>query len=249
MTTFGKRLEGKIALITGGNSGIGLATAKLFREHGAQVIITARSVETAAKAKRDLGDLFDVVQTDVGKLEEIDRLYKYIATKYKYLDVVFANAGVAQLASSADTTPEVYDQIMNVNTRGAYFTVTKALPLLRDGSSVLVNGSIAAVKGVQGSSVYSATKAAVRSFVRTWTAEIPPSKTRFNVVAPGPVTTPIHGKMELTDEQLKFFAQGTPAKRFGTPEEIANVALFLASSESSFISGADIYADGGFAQV
>ncbi|MBS1962040.1 MAG: SDR family oxidoreductase [Bdellovibrionales bacterium] len=247
------KLQGKTALVTGGNSGIGLATAKLFREQGAKVIVTARSPETYAKAKKEYGDLFDVVQTDVSKLEDLDRLYAHIKSKYDGLDVIFANAGVAAFAPSTDSTAEFFDRHFDTNVRGLYFTVTKALPLLRPGSSVVLNASVVASKGFDGSSVYSATKAAVRSFARSWTAEIPAEKARFNVLSPGPIETPIFGKMGLTAEQAAGFTEGMkksiPARRLGRPEEMANVALFLASSDSSYLLGADIVADGGLGQI
>lgn len=248
-----KKLQGKIALITGGNSGIGLATAELFHQHGAKVIVTARSAETYKKATSEYGHLFDVVQCDVSNLSELDRLFKYIADKYTFLDVVFANAGIAKFLPTSSVDSAFYDELMSTNLKGAYFTVAKALPMLRDGSSVILNSSGVAVSGLAGSSVYSATKAALRSFARTWTAEIPPSRTRFNVVAPGLIATPIQGKLGLSEEQQKEFAEGlmanVPAKRVGQAIEIANVALFLASDDSSYIVGANIAADGGFTSV
>jgi NAD(P)-dependent dehydrogenase (short-subunit alcohol dehydrogenase family) len=249
-----KKLDGKVALITGGNSGIGLATAQLFVSHGAKVIVTARSTETFEKAK-EFGTLFDVVQCDVSDLNALDKLFEHIKTKYNHLDVLFANAGIAEFVPTSLVDVASYDRIMNTNVKGVYFTVAKALPLLADGSSVILNGSAVGETGVEGSSVYSATKAALRSFVRTWTVEIPPSKTRFNVVSPGLIETPILGKLtsQLGAEQVEVFGQAliarTPAKRPGKPEEIASVTLFLASTDSTYICGANIAADGGFGQV
>lgn len=247
------RLQNKIALVTGGNSGIGLATAKRFKQEGATVVITARSSETFAKAKSEYGDHFDVVQTDISKPEDITRLYTHIKNKYGHLDVIFANAGVAQFKPTSEVDPEFFDNQFNTNVRGLYFTVAKALPLLSKGSTVVLNASVISEKGIADSSVYAATKAAVRSFARTWTAEIPVDHTRFNVLSPGPIATPIFDKMGLPAEQIQGFTEGmkaiVPAKRLGTPEEMANVALFLASSESSYIAGAEIFADGGFGQV
>lgn len=247
------KLNNKIALITGGNSGIGLATAKLFKEQGAQVIITARSQETFEKAKKEYGSHFDVVQTDISNPQQLDKLYAHIKTKYGRLDVLFANAGVALFKDTKEVTEEFFDNQFNTNVRGLFFTVQKALPLLAKGSSVVLNASVVSMKGFPGSSVYSATKAAVRSFARTWSAEIPVEQTRFNVLSPGPIATPIFDKMGYPQEQKDAMAAGmaasVPAKRFGTPEEMANVALFLASSDSSFIVGAEIFADGGFGQV
>jgi NAD(P)-dependent dehydrogenase (short-subunit alcohol dehydrogenase family) len=248
-----KKLENKIALVTGGNSGIGLATAQLYKEQGAKVIITASSAETYAKAQQELGTQFDIVQTNVSKLSELDRLYSHIKTKYGKIDVLFANAGIAAFRPTSDVDEAFFDSQFGTNVKGLYFTVAKALPLLNDGSSVILNASVVAIKGFAGSSVYSATKAAVRNLARTWTAEIPSSKARFNVLSPGPIETPIMGKMGLPPQQQEeFFANiknTSPAKRMGTPREMANVALFLASSDSSYILGADILADGGLGQI
>jgi NAD(P)-dependent dehydrogenase (short-subunit alcohol dehydrogenase family) len=248
-----KKLENKVALVTGGNSGIGLATAQLYREQGAKVIITARSKDTYEKAKKELGSLFDVVQTDVSKSADLDNLYSHIKTKYGKIDILFANAGVANFRPTSDVDDAHFDTQFNTNVKGLYFTVAKALPILNQGSSVILNASVVANKGIAGSSVYSATKAAVRSFARTWTAEIPADKARFNVLSPGPIETPIFGKLGLSNEQMDAFSQGIkatiPSGRFGTPQEMANVALFLASNDSSFLRGADILADGGMGQI
>lgn len=248
-----KKLENKVAVITGGNSGIGLATAQLFREQGAKVVITARSKETYEKAKKELGSQFDIVQTDVGSLSDLDRLFTHVKTKYGKFDVLFANAGIAHFRPTSDADSEHFDVQFNTNVKGLYFTVAKALPLLNDGSSVILNASVLGIKGMAGSSVYSATKAAVRSLARTWTAEIPAEKARFNVLSPGPIETPIYGKMGMAAEQLDAFATQVksmlPAKRFGSADEMAKVALFLASADSSFLYGTDIFADGGLGQV
>lgn len=243
------KLQNKIALVTGGNSGMGLATARLYKEQGAQVIITARSSETFHKAQKELGKDFDVVQTDVAKPEDLERLYAHIKAKYGRLDVLFANAGIGKFSPTVETSPALFDEVFNTNVRGLYFTVARALPLLSKGSSVILNASTLANKGMAGSSVYSATKAAVRSFARSWTAEIPVEQVRFNVLSPGPVETPIYEKVGMDEQGKAHLASGVPAKRFGTPDEMAKVALFLASSDSSYIAGADIVADGGFAQV
>ena len=248
-----KKLEGKVALITGGNSGIGLATAKLFHEHGAKVVITARSKETYEKAKSEFGAHFDVVQTDVSKPTELDHLYSHIKSKHGGLDVIFANAGVAQFSPTSEVSPDFFDNQFDTNVRGLYFTVAKALPLLRKGSSVVLNASVVSQKGMPNGSVYAATKAAVRSFARTWTAEIPVAQTRFNVLSPGPIETPIFSKTGMSAEQLGAMAEelksGVPAGRFGTPDEMAKVALFLASTDSTYVCGAEIFADGGYGQV
>ncbi len=243
------KLSNKIALVTGGNSGIGLATAKLFKEQGAKVIITARSAETFEKAKQEFGSHFDVVQADVSKLEEIDRLYAHIKSKYGKFDILFANAGVAGFAPTLEVTPEYFDNQFNTNVKGLYFTVAKALPLLNKGSSVVLTASVVASKGFAGSSVYSATKAAVRNFARSWTAEFPVSDVRFNVLSPGPIQTPIFDKMGLPLEQAHGIGESTPIKRMGKPEEMAKAALFLASDDSSYVVGAELMADGGFGQI
>ena len=248
-----RKLVGKIALVTGGNSGIGLASAKLFVEHGAKVIVTARSSESFAEAKKEFGTVLDIVQCDVSDLAALDSLYAYIKQKYQRLDVVFANAGIAEFRPTAETDEAMFYRMMNTNVKGVYFTVAKALPLLSEGSSVLLNGSGIADKGVPGSSVYASTKAALRSFVRTWTAEISPAKTRFNVLSPGLTETPSMRRRGLNEEQVSAaraaFASKIPAKRTAASEEMASVALFLASSDSSYVCGADIVADGGYSQV
>jgi NAD(P)-dependent dehydrogenase (short-subunit alcohol dehydrogenase family) len=248
-----KKLDGKITLVTGGTSGIGLATAKLFKENGATVIVTARTEASAKTAQQELGNDFEVIATDVSNLGELDRLYSKIKAKHGKLDVLFANAGVATFTPTSDVTAEHFDQQFNTNVRGLYFTVAKALNLLGNGGSVILNASALAVKGTAAGTVYSATKAAVRSFARSWTAEIPVEKTRFNVVSPGPIETPIYGKVGLSAEQVSGMSESllaaVPAHRFGKSEEIAKVALFLASSDSSYICGADIAADGGYSQV
>jgi len=233
---------------------VGLATAKLFNAHGAKVIITARSGETYAEAKKTLAPLgFDIVQCDVGNLAQLDALYAHIKATYSGLDVLFANAGTGKFVPTASMDEATFDDMMNINVKGVYFTVQKALPLLREGSSVVLNASIVTMLGMPGSSVYSATKAAVRSFARTWTAEIPPSKVRFNVISPGFTATPGISKLGMTQEQIQAFGEAavdkTPAKRFGTSEEMAKTTLFLASADSAYIAGAEIFVDGGYAQV
>ena len=241
-----RKLQGKIALITGGNSGIGLATAKLFVEQGATVIITASSSESYAKAKKEHGQVFDVVQCNVSSLPALDGLFAHIKQKYQHLDILFANAGTGDgMAPTADFSEAAYDKLMNTNAKGSYFTVAKSLPLLSKGASVILNGSVAATKGLPGASVYAATKAAMRSFVRTWTAEIPPSNARFNLLSPGVTRTP----MMPSEDQVAPLIAMTPMKRPAEPEEMATVALFLASSDSSYVCGADIAVDGGVAQV
>lgn len=247
------KMNGKIVLVTGGNSGIGLASAKLFKAEGAKVIITARSSETFKRASAELGKEFDVVQTDVSNLKQLSDLYSHIKTKYGGLDVLFANAGIALFKPTTEVDEPFFDDQFNTNVRGLYFTVAKALPLLRKGSTVILNASVVSIKGMPGASVYAATKAAVRSLARSWTAEIPVENVRFNVLSPGPIETPIYSKMGMPPEQVAGFSAQmkaiVPAHRFGSADEMAKVVLFLASEESSYIAGADILADGGFGNV
>lgn len=247
------KLSGKVAVITGGNSGIGLATAKLFKDEGAQVIITASSAATYDRAKKELGAHFDIIQTDVSKSSDLDRLYSTVKSKYGGIDVLFANAGIAQFQPTEAVDEEFYERTMGINVRGLYFTVAKALPLLRSGSSVILTGSSVSVKGLPGASIYAATKAAVRSFARTWTAEISPAKVRFNVLAPGPTETPIFEKAGFTKEQAAGFEtellKTVPAGRMAKAEEIAKAALFLASSDSSYVVGTELFVDGGISQI
>lgn len=243
----------KVALITGGNSGIGLATAQRLKQEGAHVIITARNQDSYQKAIKEFGSEFDIQKADVMNLSELDQLYSYIKNKYKKLDIVFANAGVALFRPTSDVDTAFFDLQFNTNVKGLYFTVAKALPLMNSNSAIILNSSVVNNKGVAGASVYAATKAAVKSFAKSWTAEIPPSHIRFNVLSPGPIETPIYDKLGLPAEQVKMFGDqmisSTPMKRFGRADEMAKVVSFLASQESSYICGADIYADGGMGQI
>lgn len=246
------KLSGKTALITGGTSGIGLAAAKLFKQEGAKVIITASSADTLAFAKKELGDQFDIIQADVSKISEIDQLYAKIKATHGALDIVFANAGVALFQPTIDADEVFYANTMDINTRGVYFTVARALPLLRDGSSVILTCSSLTAKGAPGASVYSASKAAVRSFARSWTAEIPTNKVRFNVLSPGPTATPIVEKAFSKEQAAAYEAQmvaTVPAHRIAQPEEMASAALFLASADSSYVMGIELFVDGGFGQI
>lgn len=247
------KLENKVAVITGGNSGIGLATAKLYKEQGAKVVITARSDKSFEAAKKEFGDHFDIVKTDVTKISEIENLYKHVKEKYGKIDILFANAGIAYFAPLEHIGEEFFDSQFNTNVKGLYFSVLKAKDLLTEGASVLLNTSAVSDKGLAGSSVYAATKAAVRSFARTLSAELIQRGVRVNAISPGPVETPIYSKMGMSEEEIKGFSeqiqQTTPIGRFGTAEELAKVALFLGSDDSSYIVGAEIAVDGGFAQL
>ena len=247
------KLTGKIALITGGNSGMGLETARVFAEEGAKVIITGRREKELHEAAKSIGAAAFPVQGDVSRLSDLDRMFATIKERFGRLDVLFANAGLGVLAPLGQVSEEHFDREFGVNVKGLFFTVQKALPLLSDGASIILNSSIAGYKGMEGFSVYSATKAAVRSFARTWTTDLKARKIRVNSLSPGPIETPIFGKMGLTADQADQFKQGlntmVPLGRIGTSLEIAKAALFLASDDSSYVSGIDLTVDGGMAQV
>lgn len=239
------RLEGKVAVITGGNSGIGLATAREFRREGARVVITGRDARTLAEAARELGGEVLALRSDSANLADIDALFAAVKERFGRVDVLFVNAGVARFAPLEETDEGLFDQTMNINFKGAYFTVQKALPLLSDGASVILNASVGAHVGFPNSSVYSASKAALLSLVRTLSADLAGRGIRVNAVSPGPVETPIFGRMGLAEEAAKGLGEQVPLKRLGRPEEIARAVLFLASPDSSFIVGTEIVADGG----
>ncbi|HEX8893133.1 MAG TPA: SDR family oxidoreductase [Terriglobales bacterium] len=240
-------LEGKVAVITGGNGGIGLATAKRFVKEGAYVFITGRRQAELDKAVSLIGKNVTAVQGDVSKLEDLDHLYEVVRKEKGRVDVVFANAAVVDPVSLTESTPETFDKHFNVNARGVYFTVQKALPLLSNKASIILAGSAAWQMGVPGFGAYSATKAALVSFVRTWTAELASRGIRANVISPGPTETPMvevgaRGSEEGTSE---YFRKMVPMGRLGTADELASAAVFLASDESSFVTGVDLPVDGG----
>jgi len=247
------KLSGKVAVVTGGNSGIGLSTAQLFAAEGAQVVVTGRRKAELDAAVAEIGHGAVGVQGDVAKLAELDALYAEVKSKFGRIDVLFANAGVCELAPLGGVSEEHFDKVFDINVKGLLFTVQKALPLLVDGGSVILNSSVANTTGIPAFGVYSATKAAVRSFARTWTAELKDRKIRVNVISPGPIETPIFGKVGLSGEQLKEFdaqiSAQVPLGRFGKPDEIAKAALFLASDDASYVAGADLYVDGGLVAV
>jgi NAD(P)-dependent dehydrogenase (short-subunit alcohol dehydrogenase family) len=248
------KLEGKVAVVTGGSTGIGLATAQRFVAEGAQVFITGRRQAELDKAVKLIGKNVTGVQGDVSNLSDLDRLYEQVKQKAGHIDVLFANAGGAQFAPLGSITEEHYDKTFNINVKGVLFSVQKALPLLVDGASVILNASVVGSKGFQAFSVYSATKAAVRSFARTWTTDLKARKIRVNVISPGPIETPaISGLAQNDPQQVEQLKQGliagVPLGRIGQPDEIASAAVFLASSDSSFITGIELFVDGGAAQV
>ena len=247
------RLTGKVAVVTGGNSGIGLATAKRFRDEGAKVVISGRDQNTLDEAVKAIGGDVVAVRSDVSKLADLDKLYKLVAEKFGKIDVLFANAGIAKFAPVTESSEALFDETFDVNVKGVYFAIQKALPLLNDGASIIINSSVVNETGAAGASVYAATKAAVRSFARTMTTELVDRHIRVNVVSPGPIQTPIFGRTGLTKEQVDGFTRDivnkVPMKRFGKPEEVADTVLFLATPESSYITGVDINVDGGMGQV
>ena len=248
-----KRLEGKVAVVTGGNSGIGLATAKRLQEEGAKVAISGRSKETLDEAVKAIGNGIVAVQSDVAKLTDIDKLYAEVSQKLGKIDVLFVNAGVAKFTPLADTSQNTYDEQFDINVKGAYFTIQKALPFLNDGASIILNTSVVGSKGTVGASAYSATKAALRSLARTAAAELVGRGIRVNAVAPGPIVTPILGRTGLSKEAVDQFtkdvAARVPMKRFGQPEEVAGAVAFLASQDASYITGVEINVDGGYGQI
>jgi NAD(P)-dependent dehydrogenase (short-subunit alcohol dehydrogenase family) len=247
------KLEGKIALITGGNSGIGLATAKRFVNEGAYVFITGRRDAALAGAVREIGKNVTGVQGDVSNLDDLDRLFAQIKWEKGKLDIVFANAGIAKFARLGTITEEHYNSIFDINAKGLLFTVQKALPLMPDGASIILNASVAASTGLGANSVYSATKAAVRSFARVWTTDLKDRRIRVNAVSPGAINTsglrdPL-ASAEAAGQRKIIVSDMTPLGRFGTPDEIGKAVVFLASDDSSYITGTELFVDGGFAQV
>jgi len=248
------RLEGKVAVITGGNSGIGLATAQLFVTEGAYVFITGRRQSELDAAVKQIGkNNVTGVQGDVSNLADLDRLYDAVKQQKGRIDVLFANAGIIELSPIGSITESHYDKIFNVNVKGLLFTVQKALTLFQDGGSIVLTGSIAGSKGYEGSSVYSGTKAAIRSFARTWTVELKHRKIRVNAISPGPIDTPMTSSMvksEELGEQLKTnLVNAVPLGRMGNPDEVAKAILFLVSDDSSFVTGIELFVDGGMAQI
>jgi NAD(P)-dependent dehydrogenase (short-subunit alcohol dehydrogenase family) len=243
------KLEGKTALITGGSTGIGLATAKQFVDEGAYVFITGRREPELAAAVKEIGRNVTSVQGDVSNLADLDRLLAQIKREKGRLDIVFANAGITTITPLAQITEGNYDALFNSNVKGLLFTVQKALPLMPDGASIILNASVVASKGSPDWSVYSATKAAVRSFARTWTTDLKTRRIRVNAVSPGLIDTPPWHATQAAEQAMNVFASSVPLGRFGTPEEVAKAVVFLASNDSSYVTGTELFVDGGFAQV
>lgn len=248
------KLEGKIAVITGGNSGIGLATAKRFVTDGAYVFITGRRQHELDTAVSEIGKNVMGLQGDVSNLVDLDRLYSIVKQEKGHIDILFANAGLGEFARLGQISEEHFDKTFGVNVKGLLFTVQKAVPLFKDdGGSIILNSSIAASKGVEGFSVYSASKAAVRSFARTWTVDLRRRKIRVNVVSPGQIDTKALSDLMQNEEhsrQLKKDLVSTvPLRRMGTPDEVAKVVSFLASDDSSYVTGIELFVDGGAAQI
>ena len=241
------KLQGKVAVITGGSSGMGLATARRYVAEGAFVFIMGRRQAELDAAVKAIGDNVIAVRGDVAIPADLEHLYQVVKERKGHLDIVFANAGIGEFAAIGDITEEHFDKIFDVNVRGTLFTVQKALPLLKDGGSIILTGSIASIKGIPAFGVYSATKAALRSFVRTWTLELKDRKIRANVISPGTIDTPILDP--LPKDAIAHMVTTIPMGRMGTSDEIANAAVFLGSDEASFVTGIELFVDGGMAQV
>ena len=247
------KMKDKVVVITGGNSGIGLATAKAFVQEGAKVALFGRDANTLDAAVAQLGDAALGIRGDVTRIEDLDRLFATVESELGKIDVLFVNAGVAQVRPIEAVDEEHFDLIFGVNVKGAYFTVQKALPLLKDGAAVVLNTSIANQTGNANFSVYSASKAALRSLARTLSADLVDRGIRVNAISPGPIETPIYGRLGLPEEAIgemsDHFTSQVPLKRFGSPDEIASGVLFLASADSSFVLGHELVVDGGLSQL
>lgn len=249
-----QRLAGKVAVVTGGSTGIGFATARRFIDEGAHVFITGRRQAELDAAARELGPHVTAVQGDVARLADNEKLYATVKDQKGAIDILFANAGIGGFAPIGHITEEHFDKQFNVNVRGLLFNVQGALPLMRDGGSIVLNASIASIKGNAAMSVYSATKAAVRSFARTWAVDLKPRRIRVNAISPGLVPTPgFQNNLNMSPEDVDRFVEGAstviPLGRAATTDEIAKVVLFLASDDSSYVNGIELYVDGGLAQT
>ena len=247
------KLGGKTALVTGGTSGIGLAAAKALAKEGAHVYVTGRRGHELAAAVKEIGLNVSGAQGDVSKMKDLDRLFERIKDEKGKLDILLANAGIAKYAALGSITEELYDSIFDINVKGVLFTVQKALPLMPEGASIILVSSVVGSKGLSSNSVYSATKAAIRSFARTWTTDLKSRRIRVNAISPGTIDTPGFNDLlasgEAGEQRRKMVASAIPMGRFGRPDEVANAAVFLASDESSYMTGSELFVDGGFAQV
>jgi NAD(P)-dependent dehydrogenase (short-subunit alcohol dehydrogenase family) len=246
-------VDGKVSLVTGGTSGIGLATANALAREGSHVYITGRRERELATAVQKIGSNVTGVQGDVSNAQDLDRLFAQIRGEKSKLDILFANAGIAQYAVLGNITEELYDSIFNVNVKGVLFTVQKALPLMPDGASIILNASVVGSKGLSANSVYSATKASIRSFARTWTTDLKHRRIRVNAISPGTIDTPglndLLASGDVGEQRRKMVASAIPLGRFGQPDEVARAVVFLASDDSSYVTGVELFVDGGFAQV
>jgi NAD(P)-dependent dehydrogenase (short-subunit alcohol dehydrogenase family) len=241
------KLQGKVAVITGGSEGIGLATAQLFVDEGAYVFITGRRQKELDEAVKAIGSNATGVQGDVAKLADLDRLYETVRKVKGRIDIIFANAGVGEFVRFGQVSEEHFDKLFNINVKGALFTVQKGLTVLNDGGSIILTGSIAGIKGTAAFGVYAASKAAVRSFVRTWTTDLKDRRIRSNVISPGPISTPLTSRQ--SPDVIARIVATVPMGRMGEPQEVAKAALYLASDDSSFVTGAELFVDGGRAQI
>jgi NAD(P)-dependent dehydrogenase (short-subunit alcohol dehydrogenase family) len=247
------KLAGKVALITGGTTGIGYATAELFKKEGAQVAITGQNAERLKTAQEKLGKDVLAVQSDTSKIKDIENLAAKVKERFGKIDILFANAGIGKFLPLDHVTPEFFDELFDTNVKGLFFTIQKMLPLMSKGGSIILNASVAGSKGMESTSIYSATKAAVRSLGRTLAAELAPKGIRVNTVSPGPIRTPIFGKLGIEPSQMsemeKEMEEMVALKRIGQPEEVATALLFFASNDSSYVVGTELYVDGGLAAL
>lgn len=248
-----KKLVNKVAVVTGGNSGIGLATAQHFVDEGAQVIITGRNQQTLQKAQQQLGDQAHVLTSDAGNMDDIHQLAEQVKQISSKIDILFVNAGFGLFSPIDEVDEAHFDKQFNVNVKGVYFTIQQLLPLTNEGGSIILNTSVVTEMGMPGASVYTATKAAVGSFAKTLGAELVSRKIRVNVVSPGPIQTNFFNATGMSQEQIEGFAEGVlsqvPMQRFGSPDEVAKVVSFLASDDASFMLGTEVYVDGGMSQL